>query len=218
LIFTFRSALLEQSFEQASDLELVGLARQGVEAAFEEIVRRHSPRIFRIASQFFRRREAVEDAAQETFLKAYTQLKAYEERGSFEGWLARIATNTCINILRSAKRRPEYAITELTKEEDDWLEQRLTEVSDPRQSSVENQLLAADLAEKLLEKVSPDDRTVLTLMDGNELSVKEVAGMTGWSEANVKVRAMRARQRMRKALEKLLNRNKSTESAGKHEK
>jgi RNA polymerase sigma-70 factor, ECF subfamily len=181
-------------------------------------VRRHSPRIFRIASQFFRGREAVEDAAQETFLKAYTQLASFEERGSFEGWLARIATNTCINILRSARRRPEYTITQLTREEDDWLDQRLTEVTDPRQSSVENQLVAADLAEKLLAQVSPDDRTVLTLMDGNELSVKEVAGMTGWSEANVKVRAMRARQRMRQAWEKLLKRNRKPESAGKNEK
>jgi RNA polymerase sigma-70 factor, ECF subfamily len=181
-------------------------------------VRRHSPRIFRIAGQFFRRREAVEDAAQETFLKAYTQLGSYEERGSFEGWLARIATNTCINVLRSAKRRPEYTISELTKDEDDWLEQRLTDVSDPHQSSAESRLLAADLAEKLLEQVSPEDRTVLTLMDGNELSVKEVAGMTGWSESNVKVRAMRARQRMRQAFEKLFNKKKGTESAGNDEK
>jgi RNA polymerase sigma-70 factor (ECF subfamily) len=188
---------------------LVNLARKGDEAAFEEIVKRHSPRIFRVASQFFRRREAVEDAAQETFLKAYTQLSSYEERGSFEGWMVRIATNTCINILRSAKRRPEYSISELTKEEDDWLEQRMVDVLDPKQSSVENQLVAADLAEKLLEEVSPDDRTVLTLMDGNELSVKEVAGMTGWSESNVKIRAMRARQRMRQAMEKLLGRKKS---------
>jgi RNA polymerase sigma-70 factor (ECF subfamily) len=201
--------LLEQSYEQASDLELVSFARKGDEAAFEEIVRRHSPRIFRVASQFFRRREAVEDAAQETFLKAYTQFSSYEERGSFEGWLVRIATNTCINILRSAKRRPEYSISELTKEEDDWLEQRMVNVLDPKQSSVENQLVAADLAEKLLEEVSPDDRTVLTLMDGNELSVKEVAGMTGWSESNVKIRAMRARQRMRQAFEKLLSKKKA---------
>lgn len=151
----------------------------------------------------------MEDAAQETFLKAYTQLSSYEERGSFEGWLARIATNTCINILRSAKRRPEYSISELTTEEDDWLEQKMTDVSDPKQSSVENQLVAADLAEKLLEEISPDDRTVLTLVDGNELSIKEVAGMTGWTESNVKIRAMRARQRMRQAMEKLLNRKKA---------
>jgi RNA polymerase sigma-70 factor (ECF subfamily) len=207
-------APLEKPYEQASDPELVGLARKEDEAAFEEIVRRHSPRIFRIASKFFRQREAVEDAAQEVFLKAYTQLASYEERGSFEGWLSRIATNTCINILRSAKRRPEFSISEMTQEENEWMGQRLTEMADPRQRSTESRLLAADLAEKLLEKMSPDDRSVLTLVDGNELSVKEVAGLTGWSESNVKVRAMRARQRMRQALEKLLSRKKGIGSAG----
>lgn len=208
-------APLEKSFEQASDLELVSRARQGDEAAFAEIVGRHSPRVFRIASKFFRQREAVEDAAQEVFLKAYTQLPSYEERGSFEGWLSRIATNTCINILRSAKRRPESTFSDLAKDENDWMEQRLTDFADPRQRSIESKLLAADLAEKLLEKMSPDDRTVLTFVDGNELSIKEVAGMTGWSESNVKVRAMRARQRMRQALEKLLHKKKSIGGAGK---
>jgi RNA polymerase sigma-70 factor, ECF subfamily len=193
---------------------LVTLARKRDEAAFEEIVRRHSGRVFRIASKFFRQREAVEDAAQEVFLQAYHQLASFEERGSFEGWLSRIATNMCINILRSAKRRPEATLSHLTKDENDCLEQRLTEIADPRQRSIESQVIAADLAEKLLEEVSAEDRTVLTLIDGNELSIKEVAGMTGWSESNVKVRAMRARQRMRQALEKLLNRKKSIGSAG----
>lgn len=215
MILLLVGAPLEKPYEQASDLELVGLARKRDEAAFEEIVHRHSGRVFRIASKFFRQREAVEDAAQEIFLQIYRQLSSYEERGSFEGWLSRIATNMCINILRSAKRRPEFTIANLTKDENDWMEQRLSDIADPRQGSIESKLVAADLAEKLLEKVSADDRAVLTLIDGNELSIKEVAGMTGWSESNVKVRAMRARQRMRQVLEKLLNRKKSIGSAGK---
>ncbi len=84
----------------------MSLARQGSEPAFEEIVRRHSPRVFQIASRFFRRREMVEEAAQEAFLKAYTELSSYEGRGSFEGWLARLTTNICLNLLRSSRRRP----------------------------------------------------------------------------------------------------------------
>lgn len=208
-------APLEKLYEQASDPELVSLARKRDEAAFEEIVRRHSGRVFRIASKFFRQREAVEDAAQEIFLQAFSQLASYEERGSFEGWLSRIATNMCINILRSSKRRPEFTLSDLTKDENDWMGQRLTDMADPQHRSIENKVVAADLAEKLLEKMSPDDRAVLTFVDGNGFSIKEVAGMTGWSESNVKIRAMRARQRMRQAVEKLLNRKKSIGSAGK---
>jgi len=88
-------AALVIEIEQASDLELVSLAREGAERAFEEIVRRYSPRVFRIASRFFRQGAQVEDAAQEAFLKAYIQLSSYEGRGSLEGWLARITANQC---------------------------------------------------------------------------------------------------------------------------
>jgi glycine cleavage system aminomethyltransferase T len=65
-------------------------------------------------------------------------------------------------------------------------------------------VVAADLADKVLSTMSEDDRVVLMLMDGEEASVKEVAEATGWSESNVKVKAMRARRRMREAVEKLL--------------
>lgn len=199
--------------EHTSEVELVERARQGDESAFEEMVQRYSPRVFRIASQFFRRREAVEDAAQEIFLKVYTQLASYEGRGSLEGWITRIASNTCINILRSAKRRPEATISELTDDENDWMAQKLTDSADVRQQSVENNLVAVNLAEKLLAMVPAEDRLVLTLMDGEELSVKEVTDITGWSESKVKMRAMRARQRMRQAVEKLLK--SRIESAGR---
>ena len=191
--------------EQPTDAELARLAREGDEAAFAEIVRRHGPRVFRTASRFFRRREQVEDAAQEVFLKAFTQLDSYEGRGSFEGWLTRIATNTCLNMLRGQKRRsPELTAADLTEDEGAWLENKMAGAAAERQRSEERGMVAADLAERVLETMSPDDRLVLTLMDGEEASVKEVAEATGWSESNVKVKAMRARRRMREAVEKLL--------------
>jgi RNA polymerase sigma-70 factor (ECF subfamily) len=73
-------------------------------------MRRYSPRVFRFASRFFRQRSLVEEAAQEVFMKAFTELGSYEGRGSMEGWLTRITTNTCLNILRSAKRRPQLTL------------------------------------------------------------------------------------------------------------
>jgi RNA polymerase sigma-70 factor (ECF subfamily) len=197
--------ILVSELEQASDLELVGLARDGDEQAFEEIVRRHSPRVFKVASKFFRQRELVEDAAQEAFLKAYTQLSSYGGHGSFEGWLTRITTNQCINMLRSAKRRPESTVSDLTENEDQWLDRRLANSSIERHQSSERDLVASDLAERVLGKMSPEDRLVLMSIDGEERSVKEVVEMTGWSESKVKVQAFRARRRMRKAVEKLLN-------------
>jgi RNA polymerase sigma-70 factor (ECF subfamily) len=189
-------------------LELARLARGGDESAFAEIMRRYSPRVFRVAGRFFRRREQAEEAAQEVFLKAFTQLDSYEGRGSFEGWLTRIATNTCLNLLRSAGRRPELTISDLTDDESTWLDNQLAGEAGERQRSVERGVVAADLAERVLGTMSPDDRLVLTLIDGEDASVKEVAEETGWSESKVKVRAFRARRRMREAIEKLLSRGR----------
>lgn len=169
-------------------------------------MRRYGPRVFRTAGRFFRRREQVEEAAQEVFLRAFTQLDTYEGRGSLEGWLTRIATNTCLNLLRSARRRPELSASDLSEDESAWLENRMAGAAAERQKSEERGLVAADLAERVLGTMSPDDRLVLMLMDGEEASVKEVAQTTGWTESNVKVKAMRARRRMREAVEKLLGR------------
>jgi RNA polymerase sigma-70 factor (ECF subfamily) len=194
---------------------LAQLARVGDESAFAEIVRRYSPRVFRFASKFFRQRSVVEEAAQEVFMKAFIQLGSFEGRGSMEGWLTRITTNTCLNMLRSAKRRPELASADLSDDESTWLENKLSEVAAERHRSSERSFVAADLADRVLENLSPDDRVVLNLIDGEDASVKEVAELTGWSESKVKVQAFRARGRMRAAVEKLLGKQLPFRSSGR---
>jgi RNA polymerase sigma-70 factor (ECF subfamily) len=180
------------------------MAREGDESAFAEIMRRYSPRVFRFASRYFRQRELVEEAAQEVFLKAFTQLGAFEGRGSMEGWLTRITTTTCLNLLRSARRRPELVVSDLTEDESTWLDDKTADVAAERHQSSERSIVAADLAGRVLETLSADDQLVLMLIDGEDMPVKEVAEMTGWSLSKVKVQAFRARRRMRKAVEQLL--------------
>jgi len=181
-----------------SDLELARQSRAGDESAFAEIVRRYSPRVFKVASRFFRQRSLVEEAAQEVFLKAFTQLGSYEGRGSMEGWLTRIATNTCLNTLRG--RRPELTVSDLTEDENNWLDDKLSEVATELHRSAERKLVAADLADRVLGILSPEDRLAVMLIDGEDASIKEVAEMTGWSESKVKVRAFRARRKIREAI------------------
>ena len=122
-----------------------------------------------------------------------------------EGWLTRIATNTCLNLLRGAKRRPELTASDLSDDEGTLIENLLAEEAGERQQAVERRVVAADLAGRVLETLPPDDRLVLMMLDGEDASVKEVAEATGWSESNVKVKAFRARRRMREAVEKLLS-------------
>jgi RNA polymerase sigma-70 factor (ECF subfamily) len=205
---------LTNSHEQTSDLELARLARAGDESAFAELMRRYSPRVFRVASRFFRDRSLVEEAAQEVFMKAFTELKSYEGRGSMEGWLTKIATNTCLNLLRSAKRRPQLTASDLTETESSWVENQLAQEATERHRSSERSLVAADLAGRVLQTLSADDQLVLTMIDGEEASVKDVVEATGWSESKVKVLAFRARRRMREAVEKLLTSKGREQSSG----
>jgi len=187
-------------------LDLARLAREGDESAFAEIMRRYSPRVFNFANRFFRERSQVEDAAQEVFLKAFTELRSFEGRGSLEGWLTRITTNTCLNMLRSSKRRPELKSSDLTEDESGWLEGQMAGLASEQHKSVERSMVAADLAGRVLATLPPEDQLVLTMMDGEDASVKEIVKLTGWSESKVKVKAFRARRRMREAVEQLLAR------------
>ena len=118
-----------------------------------------------------------------------------------EGWLTRIATNTCLNLIRGSKRRPELTLSDLSDDESGWLDQQMAATT----SSVENDLVAADLADRLLGTLSPEDQHALLMIDGENASIKEVAEATGWSESKVKVRAFRARKKIREAMEKLLS-------------
>jgi len=205
---------LTNSHEQTSDLELARLAGKGDESAFAEIMRRHSPRVFRVASRFFRQRSLVEEAAQEVFMKAFTELGSYEGRGSMEGWLTRIATNTCLNLLRSAKRRPQLTASDLSEVESNWVDSALAQAAREQHQSRERSLVAADLAGRVLQTLTPDDQLVLTMIDGGDASVKEVVEATGWSESKVKVLAFRARRRMREAVEKLLTAKSGKQKSG----
>jgi RNA polymerase sigma-70 factor (ECF subfamily) len=177
-------------------------------------MRRYSPRVFRVASRFFRDRSLVEEAAQEVFMKAFTELSSYEGRGSMEGWLTKIATNTCLNLLRSSKRRPQLTASDLTETENSWMENQLAQTAMERHRSNERSLVAADLAGRVLETLPADDQLVLTMIDGEDASVKDVIEVTGWSESKVKVLAFRARRRMREAVERLLTGKSRDQTSG----
>lgn len=203
-------------YKELSDLELAQRSSEAQdEAAFAEIMRRYSPRVFSFASRFFRQRSLVEEAAQEVFLKAFLQLKNYEGRGSLEGWLTRITTTTCLNLLRNARNKRELTVSDLNETEINWLENRAVFAAAEKQSSDEERATANELVNRVLDTLPPDDRLVLILTESEGASIKEVAEITGWSESKVKVQAFRARRRMRESVEKLLNKTKVSEKIKK---
>src|SRR5215470_16352752 len=90
----------------ADDRELVRRAQREDKEAFEELIRRHQHRVFAVAGGIVRRREDVEDIAQQVFVKAYFSLKRFDQRAAFSTWLYKITVNECWDLLRKRKVRP----------------------------------------------------------------------------------------------------------------
>lgn len=183
-----------------TDESLAASACAGDIKAFEEIFERHRRRIARIVGRFFNRPERIEEIVQDIFAKLYFALSSYtEERGkSFASWLSSIAINACYDELRRARRRPESTMSDVTENETLWLGTRLHD--DDAKIDAESEVIARDLANKLLARLRPEDRLVLTLLDGEGQSVIDIAEVTGWSVSKVKVRAHRARAALRRVL------------------
>lgn len=196
---------MANEYPTMSEIEIARLAADGDDAAFAEIVRRFSPRVFNYASRFFRRHSLIEEAAQEVFLKAFTQLGNFEGRGSLEGWMTRITVTTCINILRSSKPQAELTVSDLSDAESTWLEERLINAASLDHQTQEDKLVAADLVGRVLDTLPPEEAFLVQMLDADGASVKDVASVTGWTEAKIKTKAFRVRKKMRESLTRLLN-------------
>jgi RNA polymerase sigma-70 factor (ECF subfamily) len=184
---------------EQTDAELVAAARQGDAASFEPLVRKYQGRIFATARRYARRESEVEDIVQEVFIKAFQKLDGFRGEAPFEHWLMRLAVRTCYDFLRGHQRNRETAFTELTGPESDWLDRFVVE---PDHAS-EDADAARELMDKVLSRLSPPARLVITLLEIEEKSVKEIARLTGWSVPLVKVRAFRARAEMKKILTRM---------------
>jgi RNA polymerase sigma-70 factor (ECF subfamily) len=188
-----------------TDKRLVELVLSGDETAFEQIFDRYKRLVASLAARYFRRPEQIDEIIQISFTKAYFELKNFRGRhdASLAGWLARITTNSCLDALRSQNRKSENLLCDLTEPEIEILFAAAAATPDNLKNT-EKSLVERDLAEKLLSRLAPDDRAILQMLDAEEMSVKEVAKITGWSSAKIKIRAFRARNALRKILRRFL--------------
>ena len=194
--FAAKHPIALRRMSDSTDKELIAAVLDGDASSFEPLVARYQPRVFATARRYARREDEVADIVQEIFIKAYQKLSTYRAEAPFEHWLMRMAVRTCYDFLRKHQRNREYNVTEISDEENDWLEN----VGDDGPERETDQAAAKALVERLLEGLSPDFRLVITLLEIEEKSVKEIADLTGWSVSLVKVRAYRARNQMRKML------------------
>ncbi|HNQ87711.1 MAG TPA: RNA polymerase sigma factor [Verrucomicrobiota bacterium] len=175
-------------------------ARQGDAEAGRRLVEGLYPVVLRIVRGHRPVRTGEADLAQEVFLKIFARLDRYQPRAGvpFVHWVSRVAVRTCLDLLRAERRRPERMWSDLTEEEATWLEYLLAGSDENPAGSA---AAAREVVRHLLGRLPPADSLVLTLLDLEERSVKEISALTGWSVTSVKVRAFRARQRLRRVAE-----------------
>jgi len=184
---------------ESSDAEQIAAVLQGDPASFEPLVQKYSPRLFATARRYARREDEVQDIVQEIWLKAYQKLASFRGDAPFEHWLMRLAVRTCFDFLRGHQRNRESSFSELSEPEADWLDRFVAEP----EAAPENAEAARLLVNRVLEELSPPARLVITLLEIEDRTVKEIAQLTGWSVPLVKVRAFRARAEMRKILARM---------------
>ena len=174
--------------------------RRGDQVAARELVEALHPLVRKIVRAHLPRRVAEEDLSQEVYLKMFSRIEQYRGEMPFTHWVSRIAVTTCIDLLRFQQRRPELRWADLSENEAEVLDAVLTG-SDGEDAT--DALAARELVARLLEQLSPADRTVITLLDLEQKSVAEIRELTGWGASMIKVRAFRARRKLRKLFEQL---------------
>jgi RNA polymerase sigma-70 factor (ECF subfamily) len=175
-------------------------AKAGDEEAARELIREHFSLVLKIVRGHLPRRMDEEDLAQMIFVKVFQKLEQYNGTAPLSHWISRVAVNTCLNELRSEKVRPELRWADLNEDEASALDRVLEQ---KEEASADEQSATRELATKLLQTLSPMDKSILTLLDLEGYSVAEVAKQVGTNAGVVKIRAFRARRKLRKELEKL---------------
>ncbi|MGB0036397.1 MAG: sigma-70 family RNA polymerase sigma factor [Candidatus Acidiferrales bacterium] len=174
--------------------ELVRLAQNGTEAAFEELVRRHQRRVFALVNGILRRREDVEDVVQQVFLKVFVSIKRFDLRAAFSTWLYKITVNECWDYLRKKKVRPLVYESDMSEEQVSRLDGIVS--ADRPPESPDEQAEVKELLEWMLDKLPQQDQELLALKEMEGFSVQELAEILDLNVNTVKVRLFRARGRL----------------------
>ncbi len=181
----------------SDETDLITRSQSGDVQAFNMLVERYQNRIYGLAYRMLGDADSAADAAQDTFLSAYKNIKRYRG-GSFGGWLLRIATNTCYDQLRVRKRRPQTSLDEFDQDSEDAPRQFTDPGEAPDDRTMRDEL-AREL-ERQIQALPDDQRIVVVMSDVQGYSYDEIVAATGWPLGTVKSRLSRARVQLRSVL------------------
>jgi len=189
--------------ELSSDQDLVRRAKAGELEAFEALASRYERKVYSLALRILRHKQDAEDVTQQTFLSALEHLDGFREEASFSTWLLRVATHAALKVIRKRKGLPTVSLEANTEPQEGYDTVPHPEyIADWRESPEElvGRSETARLIDEALAELDDKHRMVFLLRDVEGLSVKETADALGLSEANVKVRLLRARLQLRERL------------------
>lgn len=180
--------------------ECLAQVKVGDEGAARSLVDYLYPTVIRIVRRNLPRKASEEELAQDIFLKMFANLKSYRGEVPLEHWVSRIATNHCLNAIRSQKLRPEWRIGDLSEEQAEAVRATL---EDTAQTHPAEAIAAREIVELLLACLGPKDQLIVRLQEMDGYSAEEIKAVTGWPVAYIRVRAFRARRKLNKRYEVL---------------
>jgi len=189
-------------FDNSDESSIIDRFKKGEKAAFEEFVLKYQDRIYNLCRHMLGNTSDAEDAAQDTFIKAYQKLKDFRPEASLYTWLYRIAVNTCLDY----KKRPFFeSLFKRGDEDEEDIPEAVSEAPSP-EKLYESKQLGLALA-RSLGKLSLKLRTVIILKEIEGLSYEEIADILEVSTGTVKSRISRARDELKKYFQKIMEQN-----------
>lgn len=195
---------MRNTSETLSDSEVVGRVRGGDVDAFEYLLTKYREHVLMIVSRHLPYQQ-VEETAHEVFIRAYRALPTYKNNNSFKQWLSTIATRACHDYWRKHYRSRELPMSSLSESHQEWLQQLGGIEADRELHEQGRRQEAGELLAGALAQLPADERMVMELVYLQELSGREAAALLGLSVANVKIKAFRARRKLRRFLAGMLS-------------
>src|SRR5271154_4407932 len=174
--------------------------KDGDEAAAEELIQHLYPVISKIVRTHLPRRDDEKDLIQEILMKTFAKLHQYKGDAPITHWVSRLALTTCLDRLRAQKIRPEVRRADLTPDESEAFDAAWLTGSSPDEGDA---IASLDLVDKILSSLSPEDRSLILMVDLEGRSLQEISDTTGWSISKIKMRLFRVRPQLRKMIQKL---------------
>jgi len=189
-----------KQYENLPDADIIKEIISGKVALYEILIRRSNPFLYRAGRAYGYNHEDVQDLMQDSFINAYTNLSKFKNRSAFKTWVTRIMINNCYAKKQKFSYKNEMATEKVINEKSTPM------FSSQSSKNTDKSILNKELSqviEQAIEKIPLDYRMVFSLREINGMNVAETAEALDISLANVKVRLTRAKEMLRKEIEKM---------------